>query len=420
MRKITLMLVFLVSLMALSMNAFAAQIPVTVDRVEVEGIGLDTTGTTPIREVLDRGDELNVRVRLVGNVSVEDATLTVFISGYKYETISDSVRVHKIDADRAYTEDLTIKLPSDIEDGNYKLRVMLSDKDYETLVQDYDIDIARAEDLLTIDDVVFYDDLVAQPGEALYSIVRVENMGDNDQESVKVTMSAPELGIMTSDYMDTIDAGDSETSTELYVRVPMDTKPGTYDVNVNVEYDKGHESVSKSYTLTVLEAKNTATTTDEPKTLVSAAIEPQTIKVGSTGVYPITISNLGNSAKTYTITIQSAADWASFKVSPSNLLLLESKEAKTAYLYVTPNANADDTNLFVVEINDGKESKQVALQADISAQNSSSGFRRALEIGLIVLVVLLVIVGLIVAFTKLASTDEDEDEDEDETTQTYY
>jgi uncharacterized membrane protein len=419
MRKITLMLVFLISLMSLSMSAFAAPaMPVTVERVEVEGVELDPSGSTPIREVLDRGDELDVRVRLIGNQTVEDATLRVFIDGYKYETISDSVWIHEIEADRAYTEDFSIRLPSDLKDGEYILQVMLSNADRESLIEEYDIEIARAEDLLAIDDVVFYDDLFAQPGEALYSIVRVENMGDDDQESVKVTMSVPALGIKTSDYMDKIEAEDSETSTELYVRVPMNARAGQYDVEIEVEYDKGYESVSEFYTLTVVEAESKPVV-EEPKTLVSAAIEPQTIKVGSTGVYPITISNLGNSAKTYTITIQSAADWGTFKVSPSNLLLLESKEAKTAYLYVTPNANADETNLFVVEINDGTESKQVALQADVSAQETG-GFRRALEIGLIVLVVLLVIVGLIVAFTKLASNDDDDDEDDDETTQTYY
>ncbi len=418
--------VFLMMVLA-SLGVFAQPLPVDIDWVEVENVELEAT-TSTFRETFDRDEEIEVRVRLTVPSSVpddlEDVTLTVFLSGYEFDTISDSERIHRMKPGRAYTEELNLRLPQLMDKGDYKLRVMVTDKDSETLVEEYDIDVTLEENLLAIRDVVFFEDETVRPGESLYSVVRVENFGDDDEENVKVSVSIPELGIRTADFMDEIESGDSESSTELYLRIPEDAKAGEYDAEVKLEYNE-FESTSKMYTVTVLDKKAPSADDESPKTLVSAAIEPQSVQVGSTAVYPITISNLADNAKTYTLTVESASDWASFKVNPSNLVLLEPREAKTLYLYVTPQAGADETNLFVVSINDGEEKQQGALQADVEAgteagTEDSGNFSRALEVSLIVLVVILVIVGLIVAFTKLASRDEDEDEDEDETTQTYY
>lgn len=417
-RKLSALVLFVVSLVALSTMVSAAFNPVTVDMIKING---DTMGSSV--EEYDVEDELEVKLRLVSPEDVEEVFVTVLLHGYKYETISDSTRIHKLYGDRSQTETFNLELPELMESGEYNLEVLISgDKNIDTAVSVYDIFINKGEHDLMIDDVVFFDSDEVRPGQALYTIVRVMNNGEDDEENVKVSVSVPELDIKTSDFMDEVEGEDSETSTELYLRVPVTAKPGVYDAVVELEYDNGYETVAKTYELTVL-PEEVAKTVIEAKTLVSAAIEPQTARVGSTVVYPITISNLGDDAVTYTVTIETADDWATFKVSPSNLVLLEPKEAKTVYLYVTPKAGADEENIFVASINGNDETQQVALQTDVVEAEEETGFRKTLEIGLIVLVVLLVIIGLIVAFTKLASRDDDFDDDEDdddESTQTYY
>ena len=48
------------------------------------------------------------------------------------------------------------------------------------------------------------------------------------------------------------------------------------------------------------------------------------------------------------------------------------------------------------------------------------GVKKVLEIGLVVLVVLLVILGLIIGFSRLKGSDEDFDDEDDNKSETYY
>ncbi len=419
MKKIGTLFVFLSLILLASMGVMAAPIPVGIEWIEVEGVRLDPSGVSVLREEFRREDELNVRVRLSSPTRVDDVTVTAFISGYEFGGISDSIRLHRMDPGRALTRNLNIQLPQLMEDGEYRLRILVTDRNSETLVQEYDIAVGLDEHKLIISDMIFFEKDTFSPGESLYTVVRVRNMGDRDYDNARISVSVPELGIRTADFMNRIDAGESRTSSELFMRIPSDAKPGTYDVIVDVDY---HHTRTTSRTFSI-EVEGAAKEEPEaPRTVVSAATEPQTAKVGSAAVYPITISNLGSASKTYTLSIESAGDWAEFRISPSNLILLEGHEARTVFLYATPNANAQDSNIFVLSIDDGKDKTQVAFQTDVEhVEEDRTGFRRALEIGLIVLVVLLVVIGLIVAFTRLAARDEeDDDEEDDETTQTYY
>ncbi len=417
MNKTGFLFVFLSLLVFSSLGVMAAPIPVDLEWVEVSGTRLDPTGQSVLREEYRRDDELNVRLRLSTPTEVEDVVVTAFVSGYEFSTISDSVRLHRMNPGRAYTRDLDIRLPELMEDGEYKLRILITDKDSESLVQEYDIAVGLDEHMLVISDVVFYESEVARPGEAMYSIVRLANRGDRDYDDVRVSMSIPELGISTTDFVNTIESGETRTSPELYLRMPQDAKAGTYDVVVEADYHHVR-STTETFSIDVVETSEPKPA--EPKTVVSASTETQTVSVGSNAVYPVTISNLAGQSRTYKLSIEATDEWADFRVSPSNLVLLEGYEAKTVYVHATPKAGASDTNVFVLNIEDGTDKSQVAFQTDVLPVEDRTGFRRALEIGLIVLVVLLVIVGLIVAFTRLASReDEDEDED-DETTQTYY
>ena len=417
MKKIGFLFVFISLIVLASMGAMAAPIPVGIEWVEVEGTRLDPSGQSVLREEFRREDELNVRIRLSSPTRVDDVVVTAFVSGYEFGGISDSLRIHRMDPGRALTRDLNLKLPHLMDDGEYKLRIIVTDRDSSALVEEFDIAVGLDEHKLVISDVIFFEKDTFSPGESLYGVVRLRNMGDRDYDNVRVNMRVPGLDIRTADFMNMIRAGETRSSSELFMRIPMDAKPGVYDVIVEVDY---HHFRTTSRTFSIEVVGRDAPAVEPTRTVVSAATEPQTVSVGSSAVYPITISNLGSHSRTYTLKIEAAGEWADFRISPSNLVLLEGYEAKTVYLHVTPNAGAQETNIFVLSVSDGKDVSQVAFQTDVTHSQDVTGFRRALEIGLIVLVVLLVVIGLIVAFTRLAARDEEDEEEDDETTQTYY
>ena len=87
---------------------------------------------------------------------------------------------------------------------------------------------------------------------------------------------------------------------------------------------------------------------------------------GGEVAYPITLTNMGASSKTYTISADGAA-WANFRVSPSNVLVIASEGSKAFTVFVSASKDApvgDQT--FTVTINSGdKVLKRLPLSLDV-------------------------------------------------------
>jgi len=132
------------------------------------------------------------------------------------------------------------------------------------------------------------------------------------------------------------------------------------------------------------------------------------------------LTNAGASSKTYTVQADGAA-WANFRVSPSNVLVIDSGDSKAFTVFVSANNNAPSGDqTFTVTVNSGaKVLKQLPLSINVQEGQVSgaSTVKRVLEVGLVVLVILLVIIGLIIGFSKLRGEEEEVEEGEEKT---YY
>ena len=158
----------------------------------------------------------------------------------------------------------------------------------------------------------------------------------------------------------------------------------------------------------------------DEKTIITVAADKQTAVQGGGEVsYPITLTNAGASSKTYTVKADGAA-WANFRVSPSNVLVIGSGESKAFTVFVSANDDAPTgSQTFTVTISSGaKVLKQLPLSVDVQeGASGATSLKRVLEVGLVVLVILLVIIGLIIGFSKLRGDDEDAEEGDEKT---YY
>jgi uncharacterized membrane protein len=220
-----------------------------------------------------------------------------------------------------------------------------------------------------------------------------------------------------------VETEDSTTSEEIYLRIPSDAKSGEYELKVEVEYDDGDEEVEKEVSIYVVEDKaSSSSQTSEQKTVITIGPDIQDVIRGGAGVvYPVTIANTGSLSKAYTISVDGAG-WASFRVSPSNVLVVSPGESQAAYIFASADEDAPlGQNMFTVSIQSGgKTLQQAPLKANVlsgeSKASGSSGVKKGLEVGLVVLVVLLVILGLIIGFNKLKGEEEPAEDD----TKTYY
>ena len=407
----SLLAIFIIGVLMSSM-AFAA---ITLDFVKVNGDEVTETGTNFILDV-DRGDELDVKVRLSSNVSLEDVQIEAVLRGIdSRETVDDITDTFDMKANVSYTKTLSLPLIDRIKQDQYKLRIRISDRDNPTAEITYELDIGTERHDVEVKDVVLSPDTEVKAGRALLATVRINNRGEKDEDGVKVVVSIPDLGVSAADFIDELEAEDKNddqaTTEEMFLRIPDDAETGEYKVVVDVFFDDLDKK--NSYTTSIFvsgEDKAIAEPKAEEKTIITVAADKQSATKGQEVAYPVALTNAGTSDKTYTIRADGAA-WASFRVTPSNVLVIGAGESKAFTVYASANKDAPvGEQTFTVTISSNEKTlKQLPLSMNV--QESASGastLKRSVEVGLVVLVILLVIIGLIIGFSKLRGEGEEE------------
>jgi len=432
----SLLILVLVSILACG---FASAAPYSVhgDLTDIDFISVEVDGKDIINDItytrgLEKDDiiEVEVEFKALANISVE---IEAELSGDgKKDKVSDSTDEFNIHSGTTYTKTLELELPQRMDqDREYQLRVTISDKHHFKTVTGK-LDVASTDHAIQIRDIVLSPENEVKAGRALLVTARIRNRGAKEEEDIKVKASIPALGISASDYIDELDEEDcvdlgghdncdsSTTSEELYMRIPDCADSGEYTVRVCVEYDDGDEEECTTTKINVVESDTCAAAAPAAitgKTIITIGPETQDITKGGSAMYPITVANQGAESKVYSISVDSA-DWADFSVTPSNVLVVGAGESKAAYVSVTAKPTAAGLQVFSVTIKSGESVlKQVPLRANIvgTAPKGLGRIKKALEVGLVILVVLLVILGLIIGFNKLKGSEEETEEEK-----TYY
>jgi uncharacterized membrane protein len=297
----------------------------------------------------------------------------------------------------------------------------------------YTLKIEPEEHNMLIKDVIFSPSSTVVAGRSLLTTVYFKNIGNDDEEDgIKVSIDVPAIGVSAVDYVDSLDEEEATSSEELWVVVPKCTPAGEYDATVTVSFKDGDKAVSTTESIKVLEDANdkscAAPEAAAPeKTVIAVAGDVQDVTQGEgVALYPLTLTNSGKESKTYVIAVDGYQDWAKISVSPSNVVVVEPNDAKAVYAYVTALENAvPGQHMFSLTVKSGSETlKEIPLKANVveavKSQPASKwgAVKKALEIGLIILIVLLVILGLVIGFNKLKGNDEDDFEDEED--KNYY
>lgn len=406
----------LIGLLVVSMLAIpfvsAATVPVQIQKVYVnneEVVGNEV-------RILERASDLKVKVKLLGTGDDDYVTVEATIEGLEHDRDEATAKTDtfRILSGKTITKELEIHLPERMDaEEEYALRIEISNRKDEEVTYNAIIYVEPARHAIRIKDVLFSPDNYVKAGRALITNVRIKNIGEKDEESVKVTVSIPELGTSDSVYIDDLEEGDTKTSEDIWFRIPEDAQSGEYTVEVKVEFDDGDKEVVEEYAINVVGEEETET----GKTLVVVSDIVQDITAGGSGVvYPITLSNTNKVSKTYTISAN-AGNWATIKVTP-NVVVLAPGETKIVYVEVAANEDATPgEQVFGIAISSNeKVLKEITLKANVlkGAEQASIGLKTGLEIALIVLVVILIIIGLVIGFSRMKKSEPETEE------QTYY
>lgn len=415
MKTLKTILLAILLIAAMTGIASAADIPATIDRVKVDGVDLLADQTN--RLDLERGQEVSIEVLVTAYENIDDAEVEVFISGFEYnqwERASDISGIKDLDAGVTYKFKFKLPISDEFEEDDYKLRVLLSDRNNDELMQNYNLKIDVPRHSLRIDDVVIRPEYAVKAGSAILATVRVENKGEKDEDDVRVQVRIPELGVSATEYINEIENNDEEEETEeIFLRLPNEAKPGLYDLEIEVSYGEGY--MKELVTKTIQVIANDLFEQEKPKTTITIGSQLESFKAGETAVYPITITNAGRTSRSYTLAVQQP-EWASIKISPTSTVVLDGGKTQTLYVFVEAGKKAPQgAQVLALSVSSSGETlEQVSLTANIT--KSGSMLKSALEIVLVVLVVVLVIIGLIIGFSKLRAAGNDEDPK----TETYY
>jgi len=435
---IFMLAIMLLAILPLAVSA-SGVLPVRVDRVRIDSIDIQDNATN--RLDIQRGQEVEVEVTFTSLAAAKNIQMEAFMSGFEYSDIaplSATTRVFDMEENVTYVRRVRLKISDEVQQDDYKLRVLITDRNDQELIKNFNLKIDVPRNGLKVEDVVFFPAGSVEAGKALLTTVRLENKGQKDQKDVRVQISIPELGVSGADYIDEVRHDQEKGTEEIFMRIPESAKSGKYSVRVDVDFNQLHDHITAVRDIMVVGGSASSGSSGgsgsqgssggsnppsgEPKTVITINSQLETVTPGKGGaLYPITIVNNDDGARTFSLSA-SGADWADVKVSPSSTLIIDRGDAKLFSVYVTPRGDAKvgTQSLTVVVSSNGKVLKEIPLTANILPPPEASvspTVVRVLEAVFIILLVVLVIMGLVIAFKRREGAAKDDSSDN---SQTYY
>lgn len=405
-----------------------------VSNVEVRVNDQVASQDSPI--LLERGQQVVVEVFFTGNVLGKcqigddnpcfDTRVEASLEGWEFGTVGDVEGPFEVEPGVSYKKVLTFTLPEDMPaSDNLSLNVELKDDD-NLEVFNYLVRVQEKRHDVNVFDAILNPTNNVQAGQPLFVTVRVENLGDSPETSVKVTAAMPQLGLQASEFVDRLNAADSEsdddeaddsaTTNDLLLIIPEGTPEGNYDVVVTVEYNRGHTVSQETFTMHVLgKAKEPVTVPGTQTTGVTINVDNQALKVeqGQGGVYKFSVANLGQQASSFTFEVLGVQDWANLKVEPS-VLVVQPNSAQDAFVYVAPKEGTEGIKMFTVKVkSNDKVLSETQLSLEVAKAQKSVNARTVFTWLFVVLLAVLVILVVVVLVKKATSKGGIE-------TQTYY
>ncbi len=240
--------------MALLATIVQAQVvPVQINEVRVDRVTLIPNGVNKLD--IDKGQSVEVQIVLDGTGNSNDVEIQAFLSGYEYNTVepmSARTGTFQIQPNVSYIKRMQLSFPKDADTDDYKLRIIVSDRNNRELIQNYNLRLESKRHDIQIKEVILYPDSNVKSGTALLTRVRLENYGQNKERDVRVQASLADLGVSSTDYINEIRDGREEETEEMYLKLPC-AKPGQYSLKIDVSYDNGHGTLSATRTITLSE-----------------------------------------------------------------------------------------------------------------------------------------------------------------------
>lgn len=295
----------------------------------------------------------------------------------------EEIDIGRIRDDDDETVEFKFKVPGDFDEGNYKLVVKaFSDDEGEDLQcadTSNDLDNDSFEEISVERETdegkfIAFDNIEISPEQPSCSDpvslkMDVYNVGDEDQDQVKVTLFNSELNINLDRVIRTdMEPGDKQAVTFDFT-IPQNAKNKAYNFALGAEYDFDDGDYDQSLDedriviVTVAGCTEVPTTTPTQNFVAISADLGSEARAGSELVVKTTIENLQSTQDTFIISASGFESWADLRDISQRIVELNAKESKqvTIRLNVKDNVSGEQTFNINVRSGDKIDSREIAV-----------------------------------------------------------
>ncbi len=381
---------------------------IVLEKVEVNGEQVKDVDTL---QVLN-GETLEVSMRFSALENVEDARLNIFIEGYEHASILESTKIFNLVEGKTYVKTLSINLPTDMDNQqDYKLRIVGANDLSGITYKEYVLYIDTQRHRVDVLDLTMTPSSGVEPGQNIIANVRMKNRGQMEQDSVRVNVAVPALGVSESSYVSNLNSNEVATSDDMLLFIPEDAEPKTYNVVVTLSYDDGYTATTEEFVLNVV-----APSIPEEGSLLVSFKNNVNLVAGEENTLKIVVANPTSESKPISLAHVDNV-WSDVEVSPTLAMIQGGSHAEfTVTVVPKKSVNGEKEMNFVVK--EGAETvKEFAVNTYVEGEDRSS--ISWLTITLIVLLALALVILLALVVT-IARRKSDEEEDEEPSSEEEY
>jgi len=397
----------------------------SISRIDINSDGSDDLEWRPL-------DQIEIKVKVENNGDDDVREVNVEIGLYDSEgrnkigdvdfdsTDEETIDLGTINNGDDDTATFTFMMPADLDEGNYKLVAKAySDKTGESkectdTSSDLDNDFYQPIDVVKESDsgkFIAFDNIVLSPeratcGDSVTLSTDVWNIGDEDQDQVKVNLKNTELGLDQSfEIKNDLNQGDNQQVSFTF-QMPQNARDKTYVLGLSSDYDykngnyREHSDDQKEVSLQVIGCAVAPTPGTTKLASIDASLDSDAI-AGKEMDITIEVTNLDSKSNTFSISLI-GLDWAVVESISPRTLTLDAGETGEVSLRLTIDEATSKENSFTIQAKSANKTDTREISVDVQEAKSSFSLPQlfqgnAVMWAIIIINVVLVILIIVVA-----------------------
>lgn len=268
MKKIALLLIVACLMAGLSSVVFATnstqKLEITSLKAYVDGRSSSVDDGDTISKEAKPGSKVEFKIELTNGytdeekLKIEDITVTATIAEIDDgDDLDSDVDIEEIKPEKDKAVTFTFEVPYLVEQDTYDIDVEVEGEDENGTDQSFSwtfyLDVEKEKNQLVFTKAALENEAL-KCGDTASLNIAILNIGEEDEEDVKLDIKNSDLGIDLKDTFslegDTVDE-EAEYSKTFEIKIPKDAKQGEYPVPIKAVYNDGSSTETKTVTMSI-------------------------------------------------------------------------------------------------------------------------------------------------------------------------